>query len=254
MDTYDLVSKHPLLAILRNVPLEKTIDYAEAAVQGGAPFFEVALNSPHALEQITMLRTHFGDRCTVGAGTAVQETLSTLGLEKTEKAVLFAIITADSWPRIQKALRRQMRIDVPGTGIAFIVPVSSIGGKRALLFLTEHQTLELKEESTLKDTRYDLLLVIANQGYTGSIMDAARAAGAGGGTVIHAKGTGMEGAAKFMGIDLVNEKELVLIVSRTSEKNAIMKAIMDNADKKAGSIVFSLPVTDTAGLRLLDEE
>ena len=177
---------------------------------------------------------------TVGAGTAVQETLSTLGLEKTEKAVLFAIISADSWPRIQKALRRQMRIDVPGTGIAFIVPVSSIGGKRALLFLTEHQTLELKEESTLKDTRYDLLLVIANQGYTGSI--------------IHAKGTGMEGAAKFMGIDLVNEKELVLIVSRTSEKNAIMKGIMDNADKKAGSIVFSLPVTDTAGLRLLDEE
>ena len=175
---------------------------------------------------------------TVGAGTAVQETLSTLGLEKTEKAVLFAIITADSWPRIQKALRRQMRIDVPGTGIAFIVPV----------------TLELKEESTLKDTCYDLLLVIANQGYTGSIMDAARAAGAGGGTVIHAKGTGMEGAARFMGIDLVNEKELVLIVSRTSEKNAIMKAIMDNADKKAGSIVFSLPVTDTAGLRLLDEE
>ena len=135
---------------------------------------------------------------TVGAGTAIQETLSTLGLEKTEKAVLFAVITADSWPRIQKALRRQMRIDVPGTGIAFIVPVSSIGGKRALLFLTEHQTLELKEESTLKDTRYDLLLVIANQGYTGSIMDAARAAGAGGGTVIHAKGTGMEGAAKFM--------------------------------------------------------
>ena len=98
---------------------------------------------------------------TVGTGTAVQETLSTLGLEKTEKAVLFAIITADSWPRIQKALRRQMRIDVPGTGIAFIVPVSSIGGKRALLFLTEHQTLELKEESTLKDTRYDLLLVLS---------------------------------------------------------------------------------------------
>ena len=71
MDTYSLVSRHPLLAILRNVPLEKTIDYAEAAVQGGAPFFEVALNSPHALEQITMLRTHFGDRCTVGAGTAI---------------------------------------------------------------------------------------------------------------------------------------------------------------------------------------
>ena len=49
MDTYDLVSKHPLLAILRNVPLEKTIDYAEAAVQGGAPFFEVALGAGTAI-------------------------------------------------------------------------------------------------------------------------------------------------------------------------------------------------------------
>ena len=189
---------------------------------------------------------------TVGSGTAVQETLSTLGLEKTEKAVLLAVVTADTWPKIQKALRRQMRIDVPGTGIAFTVPLSSIGGKRALMFLTEHQPLTWKEESTLKDTRYELLLVVANQGYTGSIMDAARAAGAGGGTVIHAKGTGMEGAAKFMGIDLVNEKELVLIVSRTAQKNRIMKAIMDGADRRAGAIVFSLPVTDTAGLRLME--
>ena len=191
---------------------------------------------------------------TVGAGTAVQDVLATLGLERSEKAVLLSIVTADTWPRIQKALRHQMQIDVPGTGIAFIIPVSSIGGKRALLFLTEHQKLTLKEESTLKDTRYELLLVIANQGYTGSIMDAARAEGAGGGTVIHAKGTGMEGAARFLGVDLVNEKEVVLIVSRTAQKNQIMSAIMKNADAKAGAIVFSLPVTDTAGLRLIDEE
>ena len=170
---------------------------------------------------------------TVGSGTAVRETLATLGLEKTEKAVLLA---------------------VPGTGIAFTVPLSSIGGRRALMFLTQHQPLTLKEESTLKDTRYELLLVIANQGHTGTIMDAARAAGAGGGTVIHAKGTGMEGAAQFLGVELVNEKELVLIVAHTPEKNRIMKAIMDGAGPKAGAIVFSLPVTDTAGLRLLEDE
>ena len=129
-----------------------------------------------------------------------------------------------------------------------------MGGKRALQFLTEHQTFTRMEESTLKDTRYELLLVIANQGYTGSIMDAARAEGAGGGTVLHAKGTGMEGAARFLGVDLVNEKEMVFIVARSSEKNKIMKAIMAGADPKAGAIVFSLPVTDTAGLRLLDED
>ena len=169
---------------------------------------------------------------TVGSGTAVRETLATLGLEKTEKAVLLAVVTEDTWKAVRTDLRRKMRIDVPGTGIAFTVPLSSIGGKRALGFLTEHQTLTWKEESTLKDTRYELLLVIANQGYTGSIMD----------------------AAPFLGMELVNEKELVLIVSHTAQKNRIMKAIMDGADRRAGAIVFSLPVTDTAGLRLLEEE
>lgn len=81
MDTYSLVSQHPLLAILRNVPLEKTVDYAEAAVQGGVSFFEVALNSPHAPEQITTLRTHFGDRCAVGAGTAITTELCRTALD-----------------------------------------------------------------------------------------------------------------------------------------------------------------------------
>ena len=77
--------------------------------------------------------------------------------------MLLAVVTAESWQKIQKDLRRKMQIDVPGTGIAFIVPLSSIGGKRALMFLTEHQSLTWKEESTLKDTRYELLLVVANQ-------------------------------------------------------------------------------------------
>ena len=95
---------------------------------------------------------------TVGAGTAVRETLSTQGLEQTEKAVLFAMIPAETRPGQQTDLRRKMRIDVPGTGIAFTVPLSSSGGKRALGFLTEHQTLTWKEESTLKDTRYEQLL------------------------------------------------------------------------------------------------
>ena len=70
---------------------------------------------------------------TVGSGTAVQETLSTLGLEKTEKAVLLAVVTAQTWQEVQRDLRRKMRIDVPGTGIAFIIPVSSMGGKQIIL-------------------------------------------------------------------------------------------------------------------------
>ena len=192
---------------------------------------------------------------TVGSGTAVRETLATLGLEKTEKAVLLAVVTEDTWKAVRTDLRRKMRIDVPGTGIAFTVPLSSIGGRRALMFLTQHQPLTLKEESTLKDTRYELLLVIANQGHTGTIMDAARAAGAGGGTVIHAKGTGTDLVRKFFGVSIASEQEMVFILARSEAKKPIMKAIMAKAgiQSAAQSLVFSLPVGDIAGLRELEQ-
>jgi len=144
---------------------------------------------------------------------------------------------------------------VPGTGIAFIIPLSSIGGKKALNYLTCGQDYVKGEESTLKDTNYELLVAIANQGYTEMVMDAARSVHAAGGTVIHAKGTGTDRAEKFMGVTLVPEKEMVFIVVRKEHKNNIMRAIMDQAglESKARSIVFSLPVTDTAGMRLMEE-
>ena len=83
-----------------------------------------------------------------------------------------------------------------------------------------------------------------------------RSAGAYGGTIIHAKGTGKEAAEKFMGVSLAAEKEMLFIVSKSEQKNAIMKAIMERAGlaTRAKAIVFSVPVTDTAGLRLIEDE
>jgi len=190
----------------------------------------------------------------LGHGTAASEILDYFGLESNEKAVLFHVVTDQTWNSLKKTLRTQMKIEIPGTGIAFIVPLSSIGGKKALNYLTANQEFIKEEETSLTDTKYELLVVIANQGYTEQIMDAARKARASGGTVIHAKGTGSRSAEKFLGVTLVPEREIVFIVARTDRKNDIMRSIMDEAgvDTKAGSIVFSLPVTDTAGMRLME--
>ena len=62
MDMYEVFAQNPLLAILRNVPKEITLDYAGAILRGGVKVFEVALNSPDALEQITLLQQMSG-RC-----------------------------------------------------------------------------------------------------------------------------------------------------------------------------------------------
>ena len=192
----------------------------------------------------------------LGTGTAVSDVLDYFGLAATEKAILAHIVTDETWKKAKTQLQQKLYIDVPGTGIAFIVPLSSVGGKKQLQFLLNDQTFEKGEEQTLKDTQYELLVVIANQGYTEQIMAAARAQGAGGGTVLHAKGTGMENANKFLGFSLASEKEAVLIVVPTAKKNGIMSAIMEQAGLKtnAKAIAFSLPVTAVAGMRLMQEE
>lgn len=192
----------------------------------------------------------------LGRGTAADDILNSFGLEASEKAVIFALVTAKEWKEIKSGLEKQIKIDIPGIGIAFVIPVSSIGGKKQLQFLTEGRGFEREEESILKETKNELLVVIANQGYTEMIMDAAREAKAVGGTVIHAKGTGMKKAEQFLGVSLAAEKEMIFIVVKRTDKNAIMRAIMDQAglESKAKAIVFSLPVTETAGMRLIEEE
>ena len=192
----------------------------------------------------------------LGAGTANSDVLDYFGLEATEKAVMFAVVTREMWRKLKRGLQKKMNIDVPGTGIAFIIPFARNKKKKALQFFTDRQNFEKEEESILKETEYELIIVILNQGYSNLVMDAAREKGAGGGTVIHAKGTGMEKAEQFLGVSIAAEKEMIFIVTKSKGKNDIMKAIMEKAgmDSKAKSIVFSLPVTSTAGLRLQEED
>jgi nitrogen regulatory protein PII len=192
---------------------------------------------------------------TLGYGTASNEIMDYVGLDSPEKAVAYSVVEEDTWFKVKKELQQKLRIDAPGGGIAYITPLSSVGGKKTLDFLLENPNYVKKEESTLQNTDHDLIVVIAEQGYTNLIMDAAREAGAYGGTVVHAKGTGMAAAEKFMGITLSEEKEIIYIVTKTEGKNAIMKAVMDKAgyESKAKAICFSLPVTDTAGLRLIED-
>ena len=189
-------------------------------------------------------------------GTAVSEILDTFGLDDSEKFVMCCVVTGDNWKKCKRELQDQLKIDVPGTGIAFIVPLAAIGGKRQLMFLTDGQNFVKGDETALKDTTHEMLIVIANFGYTDEIMAAARCAGAAGGTVVHAKGTGMDGAEKFLGFSLAAEKEMIYIVTKRENRDAIMRAIMDNAgmNSKAKSIVISLPVTSTAGMRLMEKE
>ena len=186
----------------------------------------------------------------LGSGTATTEILDCLGLEATEKAVLFCV--APHSPQLVRRAEKALWLDVPGRGILMTVPVSSIGGAAARDYLLQQEA----EKSMEKEITHELLVVITNQGHTDMVMDAARAAGATGGTAVHAKGTGTELAKKVFGVSIAAEKELIFILTLEETRVPIMKAIMAQAgmQTEAQSLVFSLPVSDIAGLRRLDGE
>ncbi len=185
-------------------------------------------------------------------GTAGQKLLNLLGLEKSEKTLLYTMLPSSLARRLMQGMVSVMGINVPGNGIALSVPVSSVGGESCLKRLMPHQNNEGNEEKHMeRSTPYDLIIAIAQRGSSELVMDAARQAGAGGGTIVHAKGTGGDYAEKFFGVSIAAEKEMVLIVTRREQKAAIMRAIMDKAGAKseAHTALFSLPVEDVAGLR-----
>ena len=199
---------------------------------------------------------------TPARGTAGLPILDLLGLAETEKTVHISLLMHSKMKNMIHALTNEMLIDLPGRGIALAIPLSSIGGRDALAHFAGGEADDTTKESEEKamqekvEKKVDLIVVICEKGHTDLVMDAAREAGARGGTVMRAKGTGGQYVDKFFGLSIAEEKEIIYIVSGSEHKGDIMTAIMTKAGSMtdAHAVVFSLPVTQTAGLRLFDEK
>ena len=102
-----------------------------------------------------------------------------------------------------------------------------------------------------KDFLYELIIAIVNRGHVDEVMDAARNAGAMGGTVLHAKGTNPNGENRFFGLSIADEKEMLMILTAANQKTTLMRAIMEKAgvQSPAHTVMFTLPVESVAGLR-----
>lgn len=188
-------------------------------------------------------------------GTARPGNLEVWGLENTEKVAHFAPVTQNLADALLDSFTRELKIDLPQKGIAITVPMTSISGATALtIFAGGHENDEMNREPNMQ-TEKELIVIICERGHTEEVMTAARSAGAGGGTILHARGTGTEIAQKFYGISLAAEKEMILIVTRSDQKKDIMRAISKQAGvtTPARAVSFSLPVTETAGLRFFEE-
>ncbi|MBE7062032.1 MAG: P-II family nitrogen regulator [Clostridiales bacterium] len=186
-------------------------------------------------------------------GTATDSTLDALSLEKTEKLMFETMVREQDMDGVISGLIKEMKIDGAGNGIALFLPVDGVGSSSLKYFIGERE-VQKKEEQVMVESKSILIITIVDKGNTELVMDAARAAGAGGGTVMRAKGTGAE-IAKFFGVSISEEKEMVYIVASRKGRDDIMRAIMEKAGRntEAHGVVFSLPVDKVIGIREFEQ-
>ncbi len=193
-----------------------------------------------------------------GMGTASSEILDVFGIGRLEKAVVICLVPDVRLPDIIKAIDEEFRLDKRGSGIAFVLPLTGVSSPTYQAYEKElrhykerwDQLMEKETERIQPELKHDLIIAIVNQGCSDELMDAAKQAGARGGTVVQAHKIGMEEAKKLFGISVHLERELVLIVTHRKEKKAIVDAIVSSCGFKteARGIVFTLPVEDVIGL------
>ncbi len=187
-------------------------------------------------------------------GTASSEIMDTLGLGSIDKGVLISTVS-ESFGRVMLGmLHSELRLDAVNSGIAFTIPLTGAGNLLLRLMQATAQESATKEsgkgENTMTQRTHALIAAIVNRGYSSEVMDAARAAGAGGGTVIHSRSIGSEEATNFWGLSVQEEKEVVLILAEVENKVAIMSAVSEKCGmhSEANGLVLSLPIDSVMGL------
>lgn len=108
----------------------------------------------------------------------------------------------------------------------------------------------------MKTENHEVIFAIVNAGFADEAMAVAREQGARGGTILNARGVAREQEAAFFGVTIHPEKEVLMLVVEKSVRNNILNALYTTMgmDKKAQGIVFSLPVSDVAGLAPLQNK
>lgn len=193
-----------------------------------------------------------------GTGTAHSAVLDYLGIGQTEKSILVSLFPETDEELIFREIRRKIALYRVGRGISFSVPLSGISEitAKGLMKAATEKTIDGRKIMKSEDRKYDLIVAAIAVNHIDPAMEAARAAGAAGGTVIRARSTGNAKAEQFIGITLMEEQELLLILTKRENKLAIMQALSDTVGLKteAGGVIFSLPVDKTAGIAAADEE
>ena len=177
-----------------------------------------------------------------GRGTAPNAVLAALGLGETSKEVALFFAPGDRASAVRDAIVAGTAGERRHFGVLFAA--------RAFGFGKTGFGAQAPEGTDMDEARngnaYRMIGIIVNRGDAEDAMAAARAAGAGDGTILNGRGTAKPDDATFFGVPLVPEKEMLLILAEAARADAVLRAVQATPclAKMGGGIAFCLPVDD----------
>ena len=187
-------------------------------------------------------------------GTASSEIMDMLGLGSIDKSVLVSMVPKHLSTILMEKLYTELQLHKANTGIAFTIPLN--GANNMILRILDHDAgkdvlnTSGKEGNSMSETKHSLVAAIVNSGFSDDVMKAVRAAGATGGTVIRSRRIGNEEATGFWGLSVQDEKEIVLVLTESANKVALMQSLGESCGmhSAAQGIFMSMPIDSVAGL------
>ncbi|MCQ2574026.1 MAG: transcriptional regulator [Treponema sp.] len=157
-----------------------------------------------------------GGTVLMGMGTASNNILSLLGFGNAGKDVVLILVPEEIKIGVLETLVEVSKQKKKHYGVVWTVDVSKLIKCGS----------EMGEKNQMNEKAdYQMISIIVNKGYAEDAMAAARTAGAGGGTIINARGTAKEGDAKFFGMEIVPEKDLLVILVPNEQCDAVIEAV-----------------------------
>ncbi len=181
----------------------------------------------------------------LGKGIVKKPLLEFLELHETHKEIVLMGTAADKVEPVMASLMEKFQFEKPHHGIAFSIPINKILGTKLIA------CDQAQGEREVEDVVYQAIFVIVDKGNAELVIDAAQKAGARGGTIINARGSGIHETAKLFAMEIEPEKEIVLIIAEKQLTDAITAAVRQDLeiDKGGKGIIFVQDISKAYGLR-----
>lgn len=209
----------------------------------------ICLVGRHKGEMLVAVAKEAGGRGgTIGLGRTVGESpiLRALSLADVQQDIVFILMGTESdtvAAAIQKAVKEHPK---KLEGLAILLDISGMMVRQSSGAAPFQNIPADASGRKTMESGYTLITVITNSGYADTVMAAARKAGATGGTILNARGTGTAEDMKFFGITIVPEKEMLMIVAAKEKSTDIVKAVtsVPKLTEPGGGIVYTTDVED----------